>query len=354
MNSDRARNVSIPMPTWTPFAVALLLLTTSANAQQGPPAPAIAEGLTAADAAGRAWGAYEAARTRATGHDAHLVRMLADPGPFDPMAKRIIRQHVLDALIRCNVKVPAATLLPHRRLFPTHALIIASRDPVTHHRVIHDQFMGSRSDVNWVAAGGILVARRAPGVAATLLSKLSIDISISVTDGSPTWRSSGGGGSSIGCGSLTAPDGFPPLVTWKLRRGRAVKNAVSVTEGRHPINAHRHVHDGKSIGTSSHSRLEQREKIRRDWILDLLGDDATEVNLELQRGFSIDWTNAAACKAAVRLHRAAVREDCAEVVRRLHRKALLTDEERERAFPRVTLKVHDDREDKSSPLPVFQ
>lgn len=323
-------------------------------AQTGSVAADIAERLVASTAAERAWGAYQAADRRAQGHDAALVALLEDPGPFEPMEKTAIRRSVLDAIVRCGVAVPPELLLAQTRQFPAQTLTIAARDPVTHDEAIRAHFHDGAHDNEWLVAGGLLMKRRAPGFAARLLRRLVLRVDLYVVD-DDTWHGGGGrAGIRTGCGSIRVPKGFPPIVRWKLIRGinRSGKG-ITLTSGRHPMDASRSVHHRTTIGCGSNSRLRKRHQVRLDWLYDLLGEDAAGLDIKPRRSFRIEWGGSAAYKAAARLHLASVNAPIDTMIARLREKRLLTDAEAQLARPLVDVRVNDKRNDKSVALPSY-
>lgn len=315
--------------------------------------PTVAERLQSDVASERAWGAYDAAQTErelAPEVQARLRTLLVDPGPFPKDQRTAIRRAVIDAMVLCNVSLPADALQQAANRFRAASVVLASRDADRHVDSLRTLWKPMTQDGVWLATGSLLVGQRAPGVAAQLLAGLDIELHVTVLDDRRLGGGRGGSYSTArGCGGISAIKDFPPIAHWTLHTSKR-RNGIQVTEGRHPVWATRRV-SRKTMGIGSVSRRSGRPKIRREWIMELLQTDEEGLALKLRYSRNIRWTNAQAFKAAARLHRTSVEQAFLDVARRLHAKKLLTDAERAAAQPRVAVHVIDGRVDKSKPLP---
>ena len=171
------------------------LLAIAALAQQQPPDPAaVMDGLekqmaplasawlSSADPRMQAWGAYMLLRDRRTEAIPVLLEMLARC----PVVEEIdtpgeVHQHdamlgVLDALVQLGAEVPtddAQRIYPE---FPVQSLILLSRSPEDTVPALLDIFKSERRwPAAWLAAGDLLLQRRAQGFAAAVVEGMTAD-----------------------------------------------------------------------------------------------------------------------------------------------------------------------------------
>jgi hypothetical protein len=170
------------------------------------------------DGARRAWAAYIAGQERLVEVAPDLVVMLEreEERPLK-MPDLAIRAAALDALIRMDFRVPLDRLLPHARgkLAPAVTiLVIRGHRNDTDALTRYFDAMEEEDSWNWLAVGNPLFERRAPGFARRLLSRHQTSVTVQVRDTQGTYRPPSG--DVVGCGCTCRPEGYPPLVFYRL------------------------------------------------------------------------------------------------------------------------------------------
>ncbi len=181
-------------------------------------AAGIRKSLRNDDGAMRAWAAYIAGRERLVEVAPELVALLGREAnePLE-MPNLAIRAAALDALIRMDFRVPLDQLLPHARgdLAPAVTILVArghQNDTVALTRYF--DAMEEEDSWNWLAVGNLLLERRAPGFARRLLSHHQTSVTVQVRDTQGEYRPPSG--DVVGCGCTRRPEGYPPLVFYRL------------------------------------------------------------------------------------------------------------------------------------------
>lgn len=248
-----------------PIALALLLVhaaSCSVLADSSPPAEragpqvdtertiALRAKLASSDAATRAWGAWEAGEAGARELVPDVVSALRRTlgARVDETTPFVLRAE-LDAFVRLEARLAAEDLVAASRVGSVRmqALVLGARDPKLHAAAIEAMRSDSRSDER-IAIDNLLAAGAPARLATLLLPDAHVLIQVRVFD-----EGRGGGGGTfmrgIGCGSVKAPEGFPPTVLYELRRG-AANDATVFADGPRPIAYRREVHAQRKFGLS--------------------------------------------------------------------------------------------------------
>ena len=246
----------------------LLLPTLAASCSSCPEAPstelaappgrgaegfeALREKLASVEAATRAWGAWDAGEQGARGLVPELAAALRLAlGDRSDEARTFELCALLDALIRLDARIAADDLARVSRVgsLRTQALVLAARDPEAH----ADALVAMRAGSRWlerVAIDNLLAAGAPRRAAEFLLPAARVRIIVNVTDGHGG-RGGGGRSTGIGCGSLRAPEGFPPTVLYELVDARRT-SATLFADGPRPIGFERAVHHEREFGVGGH------------------------------------------------------------------------------------------------------
>lgn len=310
--------------------------------------------LASSDPAQTAWAAWESVQHHATqlvdDLKVTLRRTLAEA---DSPTKPFVLRAELDALVQLDAHFDALEFAAARRAGAprTQTLVIAARDPQRHAREIERMRESSRHEER-VAVDNLLAVGAPDRAVALLLPDARLELTIDVCDPDTFAGLGGSRGSSIGCGGMTAPEGFPPTVLYECVRSLR-KDDVVFADGPQPVAYRRIVRSELTFGVGHHAqKFDEAEHALRllRWIAE---DRSGESLLTSTSHVRHVWTNAANYLAEVR----------AELERRETAwRALLERLAQVNALPReqfpstshVDLRVADHREDRSVELPEIR
>jgi hypothetical protein len=262
---------------------------------------------------------------------------------------RTVRETVLDTLIQLKAHVPWTELhsLPRRQL--TRVLILQAQHPKKNRDGLLALLERSLPYYHWTAVCNLLAAQRAPGLAARLLARFEATLRIEVVDPDDSrghlWGM--GIGSAHGDGRLTVAEGWPPRAYYSLTDGKGVQ----IAPGRHPISYRRKVVEKGTRGIGSSAPKKDRNFRRVEYLVQLLGTDATQFPLLSGYHVRIAWSDARRFEEEVGAARRRIRSAHRQVVARLKERGLLTEKEAAALAPKIKLDIKDFREPKSPPLP---
>jgi hypothetical protein len=191
-----------------------------------------------------AWWAYIAGRDRLRDRQAELERIVAERIDTTPDAAPV--DFALDALIQLEADVPAALLARIVRKRPTEALVLIARGGGAGADAVLVDALSSTNGYAWYGAANLALARRPPGVAAALLTRLRVRAAVTITRHGTEM---GFDGSGVGIGHCVAEEhpGMPPWPASKLA-GDTSRGGVLLAPGPTPIYWTRLVSDGGSGG----------------------------------------------------------------------------------------------------------
>jgi len=296
------------------LVVSLLLgsLSSSASAQDepapDPPAQSAAEvleRLASNDPREVAWGARFAGQLRLPEATPRLLEILEGRAKVvydaDDQARHV-QNHVLDALIRLDARLPADSPAFEEMGFRRAvAMIFMSRDPQPHAATLVRAFAkdtDGRLGPEQTAAGNLLAVAPAPGFVAALLRRLPLTLAIRVRDPGSGGRARivgyrnlrGGHGSSI----ARIPAGFPPVVYYDFafeRRAGSESDAILIARGVQSVYAvRREVEEGRICCSPSLTR--QAVPLCEAWLSQVLVGEPGGFRFSRRRSMSIDWTDA--------------------------------------------------------------
>lgn len=202
-----------------------------------------------ANSAELAWGAWETAEANARELVPDVVSALRRTlSARAEMSTSFVLRAELDALIRLDAKLTrddVAAVLGVGSV-RTQGLVLASREPKLHADALEALRPDSRNEER--IAVDQLLARGAPArIVALLLPDAHVRIDVHVLDENMGFGRGGGSMSGIGCGSLKAPERFPPTAIYSLRRG-GTKDQPVFADGPQPIAYAREVHGEREFG----------------------------------------------------------------------------------------------------------
>jgi hypothetical protein len=294
--------------------------------------------LAAPDPGQQAWGAYLAGNYGQTKFVPELRRLLTATHPD-------VQLQALDSLIRLGAKVPAEELL---LLWPTHrapVLILLAMAPQDNEPPLRSLTRDDLNPKEWTAVYNLRVANKAPGIAAELLSELTVHVSVRVRDSEtlgPGYGGTGGGG--VVCGGSGFRPGFPPLYSYKLVDLPA-QGDVLLAPGRHPIYYRR------DLSTSTSFNAIDKNIFRFEYLADLLATQPDQLPLQPAILREVVWKGAEAYLAELRDAREQVNRGFQGLMRQLQERELLTGREADGLRPQVEFTVIDGRAERQPPLP---
>jgi len=310
----------------------------------------VAARLESASPVDRAWGAYLAQKNGLKQFIPNLIETLQTLAGDESPDDGLVTLAVIDSLIQLEADVPADVIMSLKPRFTDHKVILLAPNPLANKDALLE-LMRNNSNEIWRAAGNLLAEAKAPGLAALLLNRLHISISVVVVDpgtgGGRGW--SGGGG--CGDGLIAVPSEYPPIGFYGLSEHPSRGNIV-LAPGPKTIYYYRVVvNSGAQTGWGNCSTVLDYDQAVIEYLAMLLGTVPDQVGLKSSESFSEEWRGGAALTRRLRQIRADVTAKYHSVVSRLTEANLLTEPEAKELVPHIEIEVTDLRTYKSVPLP---
>ena len=309
----------------------------------------LATAIQADDVTAIAWGAHLAGR-----HGfAETVPLLRTLLVRKPQAGRFLMLAVIDALIRLDAHL-SDDELNHALAYGCQAAAIAfaARDPGQHQAFLRRQLDDQKlRDVCWTAVCNLLSAEKSPLLAEPLMRAMVVHLNVSICDQeSSHFQMLDFSASSIGCGSMAAPDGFPPTAWFKLVDSPELGDVI-VAPGTRTIYLRRTEHTESSFGIGSNDHLSQahRNEAIAGYLAGLLSKSPLPAKVEL----TIGWSTPEAYMADVASERKAVENAWRSQTTELQAKKLLPETVPSDVV-KIIVAVVDERSDTSKPLPLIE
>jgi hypothetical protein len=311
-----------------------------------------------------AWGAWLAGRDHRQDLIPLLNEAVAEYRPNEEFSSQNGRDHhdallsVLDALISLGATVPAGEARKLYPEYPAQSLIFLVRSPKPDGSALLDIARIAKANWNWLAAGNVLVKNRVPGFAALLLARFTQHLIISVVDAGMVGYSAGAGSE---CGfSMRAPKASWPAVglyvlTQFPERLPGVKAIFLVAGDTHVyylrVQPGNYDNPGDAPGFCDDGN---RDQYRAQYLGRLMANSSPQIELDPYP-----------CATIARKDDTDHRQQLLAIVegqRTLFRRAIapledsaraLTRVETETLKPRIEILIHDDRANKSGPLPAL-
>jgi hypothetical protein len=303
----------------------------------------------------RAWGAYLTARHEVTEVLPAVISLL-DPLPEGAPDEALFVQYAaLDALIRMQADVPARKLLAMPSRFQTEAYLLLSNKPESNQEDLIRLIRRPRtSSACWKAVCNLLVPLKTPGLAAYLLDKLSLRLSVSVMEPGIV---GGGSGGKFGIGfadcRFSVPAGFPPITHYYLKESYGPKSRLAPA-GRQPVWCERLVvQPGSTEGFGFTTHKHDNNDILLGYLAGLVGVSVDDLPFTPEQNHTLLWNESIDFSKEIDLLRDNMRGEFKQFLERLQALNLLTGAEAGALHPEVHVDVHDCRTDKSKPLPAI-
>jgi hypothetical protein len=310
----------------------------------------VAARLESASLVDRAWGAYLAQKNGLKQFTPNLIetlRALADDESPDAW---LATSAVIDSLIQLEADVPADVVMSLKPRFTDHKVILLARNPLANKDALLE-LMRNNSNIVWRAAGNLLAGAKAPGLAALLLNRLHISVSIYVVDPGTGGAGGGIGSGCAGDGFIAVPKEYPPIGFYGLSE-QPFRGYVVLAPGPTTIYYYRVVVNSGAQTGWGHScgNLDYNQAVI-EYLAMLLGTVPDQVGLKSSESFSEEWRGAAALARRLRQIRSEVIARYHSVASRLVEAGLLTEVGAGELVPHIEVHVADLRVDKSVPLP---
>lgn len=264
------------------FAIAILLVASTASAQQSPQqSPMIAQETARARQllnspawVDKAWGAYFAGRLHSEDLTQPLLDAFQSAGAVS-LAPGFSEEHaflaaLFDAAIQADIAVPARLLQPFEQNWSGPVLILLARSKDNDSEDALLRFADEESpSTRWLAANNLLFERKSQRWFTKLLGEIKITHTFFVTDNPGGIGIDGGSGGSCGDGIATMPKGFPPIAIYELQQ-RSGRGSVLLTHGPQDVYYERKiVPSEKQVGFGSCASLIEREATQLEYLGEL-------------------------------------------------------------------------------------
>jgi hypothetical protein len=347
----------------------------AALAQQAPSDPAIIVGnlekqtgplaetwLHSPDPRFQAWGAYLVLRDRHTEAIPDLLALVAGFQVVENAATVVdADQHdamlgVLDTLIQFGAPVPVADAQRLYPEFPVQSLILLSRSQEDTTPALLAIFqIEQRWPAAWLAAGNMLLQRRAAGFGAAVVARMTVHAQVVVLDPNAGW---GGGGSSHCCGPgplREAKVGWPPLGAYEFAGcGDSLQPGATVlAAGIDPAYYERQATDSYQVVLSSCGCYVDRDLVRQHYLSTLLRELPEPASLPAHVSQTLYWHGPETYLSDLAAFVGVEQRQFADVARRLAGFGMLSDAEAATLRTRLQIHVLDARFSRDTPLPAL-
>ena len=261
---------------------------------------------------------------------------------------------VLDALIQMNAPVPAADAQRLYTEFPVQSLILLASAGEDATPALLGIFKSDQaSPAAWLAAGDLLVSRRAEGFAATVVEGMTVHAEVMVTDPGAGF---GSGGSNVCCGAApSAPSvGWPPVGVYAFAGGgdRAEPGATLLVAGTDPSYYHRQVNTAYIATDAACACHPDKDLVRQHYLTSLLYSPPEDPPVRANVTHTIIWQSVDAYTAELSAFVDDQQHVLTELARRLAEHNLLNEADAQMHLPRLDIRIEDQRATQDPPLPV--
>jgi hypothetical protein len=332
-----------------------------------------------------AWGAFNAGTYQLDELLPELRAALLHPPHASDQGRQAMISALLEAAIQLRRALPWEAVIPYLRQSPVQVAILMPRMAGALPANALLDAMTSSSGGEWVAIANVLLLRQPAGLAAEFLRDLRLVLTVSVTSGQSPGIGSGVGGGVGGERVRLVPAGYPPSVSYEFRYSDydfTMPGWSLLSGGPRPVFFVRTpcsrtqclLQQPDDSRTSSKARLTylaallaSRGPAVRDggagnesaltWNANDIGAgrNASPFGVNAEESISVTWKDADDLRARVANTRTEMVQRYRMILDGLFSRKLLTAEERElRNDVAIVVMLHDDRADKSEPLPAIQ
>jgi len=339
-------------PLLAASVLAQLLLPASA-APQDPRADLRVE-LAAKEPARVAWAAWNAAEQerRELAGELRAAALRVVRADVDKTTTFVMRS-LLDALIRLEAPCEPAELAEFAKLgiLTDTVCVLASQDARSARPFLEPLFERSTDVHVWNLCAN-LFARELPAEFAPRFVPLA-QVAITVIVRDPNAGFSGGRSTGIGCGSLEAPEGFPPTVIYSLQRHERTPKTTLLADGPVPIGCERTVRTERTFGLGGRTEELDKPATALGLLRRLAGDRPGHSALKSEIEILHTWTAAANYRRQVQAELDLLRTSWKSLLEELQHAELISAELAETPPP-FQVTISDRRSSKLVPLPELK
>ena len=261
---------------------------------------------------------------------------------------------VLDALIELGAPDTAGEAQRIYAEFPVQALILLSRAGEDATTALMDIFQADvRWPAAWLAAGNLLIERRAEGFAAAVVRGLAVHAEVTVTEPGTGY---GQGGSSGCCGIAirSSRAGWPAVGVYGFAAcgDRLQPGAVVLAAGTDAAYYNRVVDNSYQTAHVCGCNPDQ-DLVRQHYLTTLLNGAADQPPVRAHVSRGIVWQGGEAYVAEMRTFIEEQQRAFAEMARRMGAAGLLDTENAKTLRPRLEIRILDRRGSQETPLPAI-
>jgi len=308
--------------------------------------------LDSASGPDRAWGAYLAQKNGLKQFTPNLIDALKALADDESPDAWLATSAVIDSLLQLEADIPAGVIMSLNQRYTGEKVIMLARNPLANKDALLE-VMRSNTGVAWRAAGNLLAAAKAPGLAALLLKDLRLSVTVLVVD--PHSGGGVGSGNSVcglsGLAMIAVPQEYPPIGLYGLAESPSRGFVVLAPGPRTVYYSRTVVSPGTRAPGPSSAPLYGRNEAIIEYLVILLAIPPGELGLKTEETYSEEWKGAAALTERLIQIRAQVTAKYQSVAARLIDAGLLTEPEWAELGPRIEIHLTDFRSNKSAPLP---
>jgi hypothetical protein len=264
---------------------------------------------------------------------------------------------VLDALIQFGAEVPAADAQRLYPQFPVQSLILLSRSQENPAPALLEMFQAEQiRPTAWLAAGDILLQRRAEGFATAVLAGLTVHAQVDVYESGVGGSFGGGNLCCMAGGPFRSRIGWPPLGVYAFSGCgiRLQPGATLLADGPDPVHYHRQVNGSyHADGVTGCACGEDRDLVYQHYLTALLFHPPEEPPLRAHVSHLIEWQGPDAYSSELAAFIAAQQRVFAELARQLGNLRLVSETEAATLRPRLQIRISDYRASPARALPAL-
>lgn len=299
----------------------------------------------------QAWAAYFIGAHQLSQFTPDLQELLLPLAGVDTWQASYLRLAVFDALIQVRAKVPSTDLMSFADSYPDEVILLLANAPAENREPLLYLFGHLQPGTQWVAVGNLLAAARAPGFAALLLSDLPITAMVVVSDQGTVGVGGGVGGGGVADGFHHVPVGYPPIGRYRLTTVPS-PGVMLLAAGRTPVYYERIVVPGNCQGPFSRSfPILDENRMRSEFLAALSGKTVQELGFTANPSFRVVWRDSGEYTVELARILQQISVSFNQLVEQLVEAGLLTTSEAGLLKPKISLRIRDERTDKTVPLP---
>jgi hypothetical protein len=297
-----------------------------------------------------AWGAFRAAEYRLDGLAPDIAAAIdRAPTEHPTFEQYAMLSALFDAAVQLDAAVPASLLKRFWQTFPVQTSALLARATGDRDATLLD-LASSTKGLRWFAVANALLDAKVPGFAASLLKNVRFHVLFDVSEGGNKGFVEGGSSSSgvsdwIGLN----PTGFPPIALYEFGLLPS-KGDIVLSTGPRTLYYSRRVEYKPQFGAASFDVVGPTDEDRFRYVTAMGASEWQQMSLS--KSEAVRWRDRRRLVEDVAVARSAVEGRYRALIQALVSAGRLTVEEAN-SLPKlmIEIKLVDDRDDKSIPLP---